>query len=139
MEALLFTKIHPDAQAPYRKMGSAGYDIYSPYFCRVSPNEQISLNIGIIIEFPDHGTYARVAMRSSWAKKGLIINAGVIDADYRGPIICLIYNSTDHIIEINTGDAVCQLILESIYRLPVKEVTNEMLTQTDRGTSGFGE
>ncbi|KAG6537061.1 hypothetical protein ZIOFF_002139 [Zingiber officinale] len=43
---------------------------------------QALLSTGISIKTPE-GTYARIAPRSSYAIKGIIIGAGVVDSDYR--------------------------------------------------------
>jgi dUTP pyrophosphatase len=43
-----------------------------------------------------HGTYGRVAPRSGLAAKHFIdVGAGVIDEDYRGEVLVLLFNHND--------------------------------------------
>lgn len=83
------------------------------------------------------GTYGRVAPRSGLASKhGIDTGAGVIDADYRGPVKVLLFNFGEKEFEINEGDRVAQLIVERIYTPEV--VVVEELEETVRGAGGFG-
>lgn len=62
--------------------------------------------------------------------------AGVVDADYRGPVGVVLFNfgTTDFTIDI--GDRIAQLILEKVSMAPVVQV--EELSDTARGSGGFG-
>jgi hypothetical protein len=62
--------------------------------------------------------------------------AGVVDADYRGPVGVVLFNFGPHDFEINVGDRIAQLILEQISMAPAVQV--EELTETVRGEGGFG-
>jgi hypothetical protein len=64
------------------------------------------------------------------------IVAGVIDADYRGPLGVILFNFGEEDFEIKQGDRIAQLILEQICMPEICEVTE--LTETDRGAAGFG-
>ena len=91
---------------------------------------------GISIAVPSIKLYARIALRSGLAVKGLHIGASVVDSDDRRPIKVLLINNSDTSFRINTGDCMAQLILECIENLecvPVKE-----LPSTGRGSNGFG-
>ncbi|XP_016177828.2 deoxyuridine 5'-triphosphate nucleotidohydrolase, partial [Arachis ipaensis] len=88
------------------------------------------------ISIPE-GTYARIAPRSGLALKHSIdVGAGVIDADYRGPVGVILFNHSDVDFEVKVGDRVAQLILEKIVTPDVVEV--EDLDSTVRGEGGFG-
>jgi dUTP pyrophosphatase len=90
----------------------------------------------IAVAIPE-GHYGRVAPRSGLALKNFIdVGAGVIDADYRGPIGVLIFNFGDVSFKIGRGDRIAQLILERI-STPYVEVVQE-LPETERGSGGFG-
>lgn len=68
----------------------------------------------ISIAVPD-GYYGRVAPRSGLALKHFIdVGAGVIDADYRGPLGIILFNFADQEFAIKKGDRIAQLILEKI-------------------------
>jgi dUTP pyrophosphatase len=83
------------------------------------------------------GYYGRVAPRSGLAtKKGLDVLAGVIDADYRGEIRCLLYNAGDEAIHLPAESKICQLIIEKIIT-PTAAWADD-ISDTDRGSGGFG-
>ena len=61
------------------------------------------------------GTYGRVAPRSGLASKHSIdVGAGVIDADYRGPVKVLLFNFQQSDFKIEAGDRIAQLIVERV-------------------------
>lgn len=54
-----------------------------------------AVHTGLSIHVP-HGTYGRVAPRSGLAAKHFIdVGAGVIDEDYRGEVLVLLFNHSD--------------------------------------------
>lgn len=60
-------------------------------------------------------TYGRVAPRSGLASKHSIdVGAGVIDADYRGPVKVLLFNLSEVDFEVKVGERVAQLIIERV-------------------------
>lgn len=78
-----------------------------------------------------------MAPRSGLAvKHGIDVGAGVIDADYRGPLKILVFNLSDTDFEVKEGDRLAQLILERIVN-PEVAVVKE-LDATVRGVGGFG-
>lgn len=82
-------------------------------------------------------TDGRIAPRSGLASKNFIdTGAGVIDADYRGPVKVLLFNHSDTDFAISEGDRVAQLVLERIYTPDVVEV--QELEESVRGAGGFG-
>ena len=67
---------------------------------------------------------------------GLDVLSGVIDADYRGEIKCLLYNTGDDVVELPAQTRICQLIIEKI--LTPTPVLVDELPNTIRGSGGFG-
>jgi dUTP pyrophosphatase len=91
---------------------------------------------GLAVAIPP-GFYGRVAPRSGLAaKSGLDVLAGVIDSDYRGEIVCVLYNTGDETIHLPAGSKICQLIIEQIITPEATWVTD--LDETARGAGGFG-
>jgi dUTP pyrophosphatase len=135
--ALLIKKLVTHAVAPMRATeGSAGYDLSSAVDAVIPPNGRLAVSTGISIGLPE-GTYGRVAPRSGLAfKYGIDVFAGVIDADYRGEVKVILYNSGDQHFFIKAGDRIAQLILEVI-KIPDVAVVLE-IDDTSRGTGGFG-
>lgn len=107
---------------------AAGYDVYSTITCTVEPQQitEIPLNISIA---PPHGTYIQVLPRSGLARIGITIFAGVIDPDYRGNIIVLLYNVSTKPLPIQCGDRIAQIIFKH-HSMPNIEVVTT-LEQTE--------
>jgi dUTP pyrophosphatase len=69
-------------------------------------------------------------------KKFIDVGAGVIDADYRGPVGVVLFNFGSNDFKVERGDRIAQLILEKISMADLLEV--DELSVTDRGEGGFG-
>lgn len=69
-------------------------------------------------------------------KHSIDVGAGVIDADYRGPVGVILFNHSDVDFEVKVGDRIAQMILEKIVTPDVAEVQD--LDSTLRGEGGFG-
>lgn len=70
------------------------------------------------------------------AKHSIDVGAGVIDADYRGPLKVLLFNLGDVDFAIKHGDRIAQLVIERIYTPEVAVVLE--LEDSVRGAGGFG-
>jgi deoxyuridine 5'-triphosphate nucleotidohydrolase len=130
-------KLSKTAKLPYKKHKTdAGYDLSADEGKLLLPQQWCLINTGLSLTVPE-GTYGRIAPRSgfSW-KSGTIVGAGVIDADYTGPVKVLIHNVGNKSVEIKKGDRIAQLIIEKIVLADVVEVTD--LNNTERGQGGFG-
>ena len=137
MENLSFKRLDPDAVLPERaSQSSAGLDLYSIEAVSLKPGERRLVRTGLAVAIPE-GFYGRVAPRSGLAvKKGVDVLAGVIDADYRGEVGCLMYNAGDEPITLPAQSKICQLIIEKI--ITPNAVWVEGLSDTVRGSGGFG-
>lgn len=136
-QLLKFKQLDPRAVLPTRgSTNSAGLDIYSIEELRIAPRARVGAHTGLSVAIPE-GYYGRVAPRSGLAVKfGLDVLAGVIDADYRGEIICLLHNTGDEAILLPAGSKICQLIIEQV--ITPKPEWEEELEETARGAGGFG-
>ncbi|UKZ92610.1 Deoxyuridine 5'-triphosphate nucleotidohydrolase [Trichoderma asperellum] len=130
-------KLSPQGRLPTRGSAfAAGYDVYAARDTVVPARGKVLVDTDISIAVPA-GTYGRIAPRSGLASKHFIdTGAGVIDADYRGPVKVLLFNHADTDYEIKEGDRVAQLVLERIVTPEVVEV--EELEESVRGAGGFG-
>ncbi|XP_030447101.1 deoxyuridine 5'-triphosphate nucleotidohydrolase [Syzygium oleosum] len=115
---------------------SAGYDLSSAAETTVPARGKALVPTDLSIAIPE-GTYARIAPRSglTW-KHSIDVGAGVIDADYRGPVGVILFNHADVDFEVKVGDRIAQLIIEKIMTPDLIEV--EDLDSTLRGEGGFG-
>lgn len=139
-------KLHPDAILPTQgSAAAAGYDLYSvDTFCIV-PGETRLVHTGLAIEIPTYfwgGIYARSGLAT---KKGLrpANCVGVIDSDYRGEIMVALHNDSPSIQHIEAGDRIAQLVFHRQCPIFPDKDGNiwqvvEDLSETDRGTGGFG-
>lgn len=66
----------------------------------------------------------------------LFLQAGVIDADYRGLIGVVLINHAYDNFHVKVGDRIAQLLLEKCSMFEVEEI--EEHTVTERGEGGFG-
>ncbi len=132
-----FKRLDPRATLPARgSVLSAGLDICSIEDTVIEPGERALVPTGLAVAIPE-GYYGRVAPRSGLATKhGLDVLAGVIDADYRGEIRCLLLNTGEEPIQLPAQSKICQLIIEKIIT-PAAVWANE-ISETDRGSGGFG-
>merc|ERR1711981_220461 len=134
--ALQVQLLGPKGKAPTRGSAfAAGYDLYASKETTVPARGKVLADTDISIAVPA-GTYGRVAPRSGLASKHSIdVGAGVIDADYRGPLKVLLFNFSDTDFKVAVGERVAQLIVERIYTPDVVVVPE--LEQTVRGAGGF--
>lgn len=111
-----FKRLTTDAVVPtVSTRGSAGMDISSRVYVVVPAKEWVTIPTGIAMEIPGD-CYVRIAPRSGLAfHHGLMINAGVIDSDYRGEVKVIMYNPGTTAYHISAGDKIAQLIFERIY------------------------
>ncbi len=116
---------------------AAGIDMaYAGENTVVKAGERKLLKSGFSVMLPP-GHYGRIAPRSGLAyKHGIDVMAGVIDIDYRGDVGIILYNTSDIDFNVNYGDKIAQLIVESI-AYPEPELVDE-LPETERGEGGYG-
>ena len=136
-DSLQFKKLDSHATLPTRgSTAAAGLDLYSIEAVSLAPGERRLVRTGLAVAIPD-GYYGRVAPRSGLAtKKGINVLAGVIDADYRGEIQCLLHNTGTEAAELPAQTKICQLIIEKI--ITPDAVWADSLADTMRGDGGFG-
>ena len=134
---LSFKRLSADALLPTRATPtSAGLDLYSIEAVTLGPGERCLVPTGLAVAIPE-GWYGRIAPRSGLAtKKGIDVLAGVIDADYRGELRCLLFNTSEETVELPAQSKICQLIIEKI--IAPEPQWAEDLSNTSRGERGFG-
>lgn len=132
-------KLHPEAKLPEKANPSdIGWDLFCVEETIVPGTHRALVKTGIAIQFPD-AVGGILKDRSSVAsKQGLFVKAGVIDPNYRGEILVLLWNSTPLPIQIAAGAKIAQMVLMPSFQLtsPLEEISQ--LDVTDRGLKGFG-
>lgn len=141
MSTIRVKKLRPNATLPtYGSAEAAGADLYA---CldepvTIAPGEIAWIPTGIALEVPK-GCAGLVYARSSLgAKRGLAPanKVGVVDSDYRGEIRVVLLNHGKTAQTITHGERVAQLLITPVLTPAYEEVAE--LTDTDRGTGGFG-
>ncbi len=140
MTELPFHRLDPDAELPERaRAGDAGFDLRSATDVEVGPGERAMVPTGLAVAIPD-GHAGLVLPRSGLASKhGLTLaNApGLIDAGYRGELICAVVNlDREHPVKIARGDRIAQLVIVAVPDLEPGWV--DELPPSARGEGGFG-
>lgn len=93
---------------------------------------------GLAMEIPEGYVGLIYARSGIAAKRGLAPanKVGVIDSDYRGEILVALHNHSDEPQKIENGERIAQIVLTPY--LAVDYIQAETLTDTDRGSGGFG-
>jgi len=115
---------------------AAGYDLYAAEDSIIEKQKRSLVKTNISISIPQ-GYYGRIAPRSGLAyKNGIDVMAGVIDADYRGDIGVILYNTDERRFVVSEGDRIAQLIIEKCHNIEWEEVKD--LDSSARKEAGFG-
>lgn len=129
-------RMHDDAVLPWRGTpGAAGYDLCAVETTTVPARGRTQVRIGLAVAIPA-GYYGRVAPRSSMARGGIDVGAGVLDADYRGEVGVMLFNHADADYVVHGGARIAQLLIEKIAH--PEPVWVDSLDNTERGAGGFG-
>lgn len=105
----------------------------------LAPGERRLIPTGIAIALPSPDLVALVYARSGLAAKhgiALANGVGVVDSDYRGEILCPLYNGGSEPFVVNPGDRIAQLVVTPVLGIRWREA--ERLPSTERGSGGFG-
>lgn len=140
MEVKIINKSDNNLPA-YETINSAGMDLraYLPEGPIVmKPMQRVLVPTGLFMEIPE-GYEGQVRPRSGLAiKSGITVlnTPGTIDADYRGEVKIILINLSDTDFTIYSGDRVAQIVFARYEQMQVVSV--ETLSETERGTGGFG-
>ncbi len=119
---------------------AAGYDLCADISeaLVIEPGETAKVATGLSFALPD-GYFGGIYARSGLATKRGLRPAnctGVIDSDYRGPVIVALHNDSTEPQTIGPGERIAQLIVQPYLAVTFEEV--ESLDDTERGAGGFG-
>ncbi|MBQ9065880.1 MAG: dUTP diphosphatase [Blautia sp.] len=119
---------------------AAGYDLKAdiPESVKIAPHETKMIPTGLSIEIPE-GYFGGIFARSGLASKEGLRPAncvGVVDSDYRGPVMVAIHNDSGAERVIEPQERTAQLVI--IPFLAAEFELSEELSGTGRGDGGFG-
>lgn len=122
---------------------AAGWDLYADLpegqnEVVIDPHKTCKISTGVAMAIPT-GYWGGIYARSGMATKNDLAPAnktGVIDSDYRGPIIVALHNHGDKARVVEHGERIAQLVLHEVIPVALNEVSE--LDETERGAGGFG-
>ena len=119
---------------------AAGLDLYAATDSDIwiEPHETVKIDTGIAIALPA-GTFGAIFARSGIATKQGLRPAncvGVVDSDYRGPVIVALHNDTSISQMIPAQSRIAQLVVLPYIAPDIIRV--DELNETKRGEDGFG-
>ena len=141
MEQIQVKRLRDGASLPtYGSEGAAGADLYACLDADVIilPGESSFIPTGLAMEIP-RGYAGLIYARSGLAcKKGLAPanKVGVVDSDYRGEFMVVLYNHGTEAQTVKHGERIAQLVITPVLTPAFSEV--EDLTDTQRSAGGFG-
>ena len=124
----------------YATAESAGMDLMANIIEPVllAKGERKLIPTGLAIQLPS-GYEAQIRPRSGLAiKNGITVlnTPGTIDADYRGEIMVVLINLSDHDFQVERGMRIAQMIIAPFTQVKLKLV--DFLENSERGVKGFG-
>lgn len=135
-------KLVKHAQIPeYATDGSVGLDLIAVDHCFDNDKHFHEYGTGLSLELPP-GYEAQIRPRSSISSKVdlvLINSPGTIDTDYRGELIVRFKELNSYVTKpriYEVGDKIAQLVIVPVPKVKLIEV--QEMTETDRGSGGFG-
>jgi len=129
-------KLDDGAKAPTKAHeDDAGFDMYSRTDEVVKAHSSCVFDTGVHIQIPS-GYVGFLKSKSGMNCKYSIVNEGVIDAGYTGPIIIKLYNNSDDDYIVRKGDKISQLVFLSIPNFSL--FTTDELYTTERGEGRMG-
>lgn len=134
-------RVSPTAILPKQQTaGAAGIDLCADLTedVVINPHETVMISSGLAFEIPA-GYFGAIYARSGLSTKRGLRPAncvGVIDSDYRGPVGLPLHNDTDEVRVVQPGDRVAQMVIQEAFGVILEEA--EELSETDRGSGGFG-
>ena len=137
---LPFKRLDPEAELPKAQQpGDAGLDLHATADVRVAPGERAMVPTGLAVAIPE-GHAGLVLPRSGLASRhGLTLaNApGLIDAGYRGEVICAVVNlDREEPVRLAKGERIAQLVIIALPSVTPAWVDD--LPVSSRGEGGFG-
>lgn len=124
----------------YGSPEAAGADLYACLDEKITidPGESVFVPTGLSMEIPK-GYAGLIYARSGMAcKRGLAPanKVGVIDSDYRGEFIVVLYNHGNQAQTVEPGERIAQLVITPVLTPAFTEV--DELSDTERSGGGFG-
>jgi dUTP pyrophosphatase len=116
----------------------AGLDLYVARTTTVEPGEFVDVPAGVAVELPEWSWGLITGRSSTLRKRRLMVNPGIIDAGYRGPLFAGVFNLAGETVTVEQGERIAQLIIIENSTRRVRPEWVKELSPHARGESGFG-
>ncbi len=116
-------------------------DLYSPIDCIIPAGKNKLIKTNIAIAWNDDNYYIQILSRSGLAyKNNVVVQAGVIDFDYRENIGVLLQNNSDIDYEVKRGDRIAQYTYIKIFNKEESDIVENFTipVESNRNCNGFG-
>lgn len=140
-------KIYKGGYIPERAhFSDAGSDLRTPIAFDLEPmgapehKDSFVVDLLVAVQIPI-GFYGKLESKSGLnVKSSVVCPGGVIDAGYRGTIVCRLQNQGNESYHFDVGDKICQMIVQPCSLDTWDDVGNGELDDPadGRGASGFG-
>lgn len=135
--ALPYVRTHEAASTPSKAYeDDAGLDLAACEPAVIPPGGRALIRTGLKFALPA-GFWGLIVGRSStWAKRGLDVKLGVIDAGWRGELFVSVHNPGTDEVKVEVGERLAQYILLPAWMGKLMQVAS--LPDHERGENGFG-
>lgn len=131
--------IHSNLPTPSRgSEEAAGFDLSACGDYDLLVEQPLAIRTGYVWEIP-RGWCGLVCSRSGLAARHgvFVLNApGVIDSDYRGEVMVIMFNTGRRPFRIEHGDRIAQMLITPVPEIEL--VLTDVLGSTARGVGGLG-
>jgi dUTP pyrophosphatase len=129
-------KLIGDGVIPEKKThGASGLDCYSTISTSIEAHSTVKIPLGFAVEIPT-GYEGQIRPRSGLSLLGIATILGTVDSDYRGEVSAILQNHSEREVSISKGERIAQLVIAPVAH--VIRVQTEALSETERGSNGFG-
>ena len=137
-----FVRIRSEAKVPTRATrDSAGYDLSSAESLTIKAHCRALIHTGVSVRIPKR-YHIEIRPRSGLAlRHGITVlnTPGTIDADYRGELMVVLFNTSDEDYAIEPGDRIAQAVVIRHADVVWRELDDfDDAEASERGDRGFG-
>lgn len=128
-----------EALKPFKKHETdAGFDLKSAELKVIPPHSHAVIHTGVRVVLKK-GLVGFIKPRSGLsAKYGIDVLAGVVDSDYRGEILVVLMNNSQHAFEVTKEMRIAQFVPIFVASLEAGFEQGNPPKNTKRGEKGFG-
>ena len=124
----------------FEKKGDAAcFDIMSNMEFEFEPSKEFKIykiSTGLFLDMPS-GIFFKIENRSSFALKGISVNGGIIDPDYKEEIFILFSYFGSEKYKVNIGDRIAQGVFHLVLNTELEDKNLKQFVKTNRH-GGFG-